>query len=202
MKTRAMIAAAAVAVPASFAVAGVTFSDELTYNADAAPVFVTGFEGLALGGPVTQIVLDGGLVADVTSNGRENRIEDFTDGHGAVAHEGERFWKIRGNQHTLDFRGVQLDAFGFWYSDKESATIQVRFDNGDAFELTDRNSGRTTFFGYSAGESGSFGSVTFEWVNGNHDGLGLDNFSASAVPTPGATALLAAGGLLATRRRR
>ncbi|MEM7629265.1 MAG: hypothetical protein AAF356_07570 [Planctomycetota bacterium] len=203
MKTRALLGAAALTLTASFASAGVTFSDVLAFESDAAPAHLTGFEGLALGGPVTSIDLGDGLVGAVTTNAVENRIEDETDGHGAVAHAGERFWKIRGNTTTIDFGGARLDAFGFWYSDKESATIMVRFDTGDAFELTDRNSGRTTFFGYAAGEGGSFGSVSFEWERGNHDGLGLDGLSASLVPTPGAAALLLPGvALVGARRRR
>lgn len=182
---------------------GIVFEDEAAFEQAAAPAFWTGLEGLTAGDAVTTLDFGDGLIAEVVSDAPFNRVISGRDGYGAIAHEGDLFWKLARGSTTLDFGNQQLDAFGFWFSDKESATVMVSFDNGDSFELTRRNPNRTDFFGYQAGDAGSFSWVTFSWLTNNNDGVGFDNFSAVVIPSPGVpVAVLAAAGMVVMRRRR
>lgn len=208
-RTAMMAAGLATLLAASGAAsAGVTFSDEQTMldALPGRPVFVETFESMHGMAPVYGWDFGGGLPVTVTSNGgiREDRIEHVTDNHGAIAHEGTEFWKIRGGSRTIDFGGAMLDGFGFYYSDMEAAVLSITFHGTDGDEvalLDDDNSGSTAFLGYRSGSP--FDAVTISWNHHNGDGVGIDRMVAvtTPIPTPGAGLLAGAAFLLIGRRR-
>ncbi len=73
--------------------------------------------------------------------------------------------------------------------------------NGPSYALLSNNSVVVTGLSVAPGES-----FFFRWVDvndgGNDAGLAIDNLSFTAVPTPGAVALLGLAGVVAGRRRR
>jgi hypothetical protein len=73
--------------------------------------------------------------------------------------------------------------------------------NGPSYALLSNNSVVVSGISVAPGES-----FFFRWVDqdntGADAGLAIDNFSFTAIPTPGSVALVAIGGLVAVRRRR
>lgn len=162
-----------------------------------------GFEGSAPGGAITTLEFGGGIVGTVTTAGNiTNRVLSQADGYGAVAAEGDRFWKLAGGTTTIDFGSTDLVGLEFMYSDLEWATLVLQFDNGAEVWLQDSNSGKPRLFGYAADVGNPFSSVSITWSGIQNDGVGFDVVQVAAIPSPGTGPLFAAAGLLAIRRRR
>lgn len=175
----------------------------ITESADRLVSLALGFEDSRVGTKVSALDF-GDIAASVTHAGGHNQIHRRHDGHGAVAAEGDHFWKVIGGSMVLDFGEERLTGISFWYSDLEWATLRVRFDD-DAFSLKDSNSRDPRFFSYTAAEGVDFSRVSFEWVGHNNDGIGFDGFSVSraTIPAPaGALALTALAACATIRRRR
>jgi len=164
-----------------------------------------GFEEIAAGERVTNLSF-GDVSAVVTGEGRgEDRVVLDTDGFGAVASEGRRFWKLRGGTTTIRF-DRQLASFGFWFSDLERGNIEIRFGSLGAERLAGRNPGRSTELVYRSPDGLGFDTVELSWISGSSDGIGLDGITATplaGVPAPGAGVLLGAAvfGSMRSRRR-
>ncbi|MEM9066402.1 MAG: hypothetical protein AAGB51_13035 [Planctomycetota bacterium] len=178
------------------AVAGVVLGDETPVDHP-----MIGFESFAEGDGVAS--LDFGLLAG-TVTGQSQRMSSIiegTDGDGAIAGEGERFWKLMGGTTTIDFGGVQLDGFGFTYSDLEWTTLSVRVDGVEVAALSGSNPNRTDTFAYLAENGESFGEVSFTWIGNQGDGVGFDALwvSPHSVPVPAVGLLPLA--MFARRRR-
>jgi len=160
------------------------------------------FEGLAAGQRVTTIDF-GSVTAAVTHNGRTNGLYSVHDGYGAVAADGQMFWKLAGGTATLDFGDAELTAFGFWYSDLEWATLRVTAGSR-VVDLTDSNSRRPKRFDIAAVEGETFSTVSLEFIGHQNDGIGFDGLSIQSldVPAPAGVAALGLATLAASRRRR
>ncbi len=174
----------------------------ITESADRLASSALGFENYTVGAKVTALDF-GDIAATVTHAGKHNKIHRNHDGHGAVAAEGQNFWKVIGGSMTLDFGTERLSGISFWYSDLEWATLNIRFDD-DAFALRDSNSRNPRFFSYTAADGADFSRVSFEWVGHNNDGIGFDGFSVNraTIPTPAGALALTALAAYTTRRRR
>ncbi len=175
----------------------------ITESADRLASSALGFEDYRVGAKVTALDF-GDVAASVTHAGRHNKIHRLHDGHGAVAAEGDNFWKVIGGSMTLDFGTERLSGISFWYSDLEWATLRIRFDD-DAFDLRDSNSRDPRFFSYTAAQGADFSRVNFEWIGHSNDGIGFDGFSVTraTIPAPaGALALTALAACATIRRRR
>lgn len=161
------------------------------------------FEQHADNDAISRIDFGNGVIADITTNGNPyNSIFDTHDGHGAVSADGSKAWKIgNGASYTFDFGTTSLNAFGFWYSDLEWSDMDITFDNGDAFRLSDNNSMNAKFWGYRAEPGQGFSTVTFDFTNGG-DGVGIDGMFVQAVPAPASIAIGTAAIALACGRRR
>jgi hypothetical protein len=164
-----------------------------------------GFEDFAVGAPV-QTIQFGDVAATVSFSGRApltNQIVHGADGFGAVAYEGDQFWRLRADRVHLNFGEARLTQFGFFYSDLEWSDLKLTFGHLEgSYTLTDWNDGTNSFFSYTAAPGEVFGSVTIEWTD-DTDSVGFDNMFVTLVPTPGAVAMVAvAGGLFLSRRRR
>ncbi len=190
-----------IACCAGFAHADIISQDASTF--DFSGTQSIGFEGFKPGSTVQSLDF-GGLPATVSFSGRSplsNNIFQTTDGFGAIAHEGDNFWKVRADHMRIDFGDERLTEFGFFYSDLEWSDLRITFGNAGSFLLSDDNSNETDFFAFKADHNEAFGFVTFEWTD-DTDGVGFDNMFVKSVPAPGAFALLAGSGVVLTIRRR
>ncbi len=202
MQTREIaMSVCAATLAATTASAGVVFNDAAEFAAQTGAWDLAGFESSSAGERVTAISFESGLIASVTSDAPVNRIIDTHDGYGAIAAEGDMFWKLRGGSTTLSFGDAPLSAFGFWYSDKEQADVAVSFDTGESFDLTDRNPHRATFFGFAADDGNAIRSVTFRWDSSQNDGVGFDGLTAARIPAPPVYAAMALAGLVVAGAR-
>lgn len=205
MQNRCRPAATLAAAAALSCVASV-HADIIYHSAAERPdrVFLTnGFEDMTPGTTVEAVDFGFDLVAQVsTSNNISNRIFSVTDNYGAVAGEGENFWKLAGGTTTLDFGQTRLHAIEFLYSDLEWTTLSFEFDNGSAFTFRDSNSMTPKLLGYEADQGNPFRRVSITWVGKQNDGVGFDNMSIAAVPSPAGLALLTPVAFAFTRRRR
>lgn len=196
-------ALAALVFGAGAATAGVVHNDEATLLQTMDHWVIEDFENAS--GAVSGMDFGSAMGAQVVTSGvHENRIETTTDGHGAWAYEGDRFWKLRGGASTLELGG-DYQGFGFWYSDIEGAKLHITFhgDSDVTVELTGHNSNGHDFFGFSDIAT-SFDAVTIEWTTKQGDGIGIDRMIAGTfdVPAPGAAALAVGMGLCVVRRGR
>jgi len=196
------IAALLVLAPPSFA--GVTaFSDEPTFQATLTDWQVESFESEPAGFSIVSLSV-GTLRTPwtVTSTARENEVIDTTDGHGAIAHDGSKFWKLRAGVTRIDFGGELVSAFGFHYSDLEGADIRITLhgDTDQEYVLDDRNPNETDFLGLLSDER--FSAASLEWVHSQGDGVGFDRvMTGRAVPEPGSMLMGVAGLAMIVRRR-
>ncbi|MEM7756237.1 MAG: hypothetical protein AAF297_11440 [Planctomycetota bacterium] len=183
---------------ASVAAAGPVFSE-----AEMASLDRVGFENADVGAAV--ISLDfGNVAATVSQTGGEiNRIYRQHDGHGAVSGEGELFWKLLGGRTDIDFGGVELEAFGFWYSDLEWDTLRITAGES-VFDLVDSNSRNPKWFEIESTPGQTFSMVSLEFFGPRRDGVGFDGLTArvATIPSPTPAAALAVAGVLVAGRRR
>ena len=187
---------------AILAVSAAVASGDVILN-DGAVTGSYGFEDLSAGHRVTTLDF-GAISAEVThTNGRTNRVFSGRDGHGAVAADGDMFWKLAGGTVEIDFGAAALSEFGFWYSDLEWATLRVTAGSR-VVDIQDRNPNTPKRFDISALGGETFSSVTLEFVGHQNDGVGFDGMTVTraSVPAPSAAAALAVTGLVASRRRR
>lgn len=171
---------------------------------DFTPARFNGFENFTVGSPVHALQF-GDVSATVSFSGRPpitNQIVHQQDGFGAIAHEGDQFWRLRSDRMRIDFGEARITQFGFFYSDLEWSDLKLTFGHVGSYTLSDWNDGTNSFFSYTAAPGESFGSVTIEWTD-DTDSVGFDTMFVTFVPTPGAVAMVAvASGLFLTRRRR
>ena len=166
----------------------VAYSDPVSFSSGLAETHVESFESMG-SGAVASLSFGGAMAASATTVGAfENTVLDNSDGFGAVSLGPGKFWKLRAGTTTIDF-GSTWDAFGFWYSDLEGATLMVSVpDLGLTTALDDDNSGVNHFFGVRS--DAPFSSVTIAWSGNSGDGVGLDDMVVGrAVPAPGSGAL-------------
>lgn len=201
------VAAAGALCFASPARSAMIFTDAAAFDAALDRIHVEAFESLALGAPPTSFVIDSALQASiVTSGAMENRVESLADGYGAVAADGDRFWKLRGGSATISLAGPVVNAFGFHYSDLEQATLRISALNGafQPFDLDDDNTSVNHFIGVIGGAG--IDAVRIEWLASHGDGVGIDGLRfghAAVIPTPRSISLGLAGfAVLAWPRRR
>lgn len=166
--------------------------------------FTYDFESDSPGSTITQLDFGSGLIADVTSTARHNRVHDTTDGYGAVAADGSYFWKLLGGSTTLSFN-QPISGLDFWYSDLEWATLRLSF-GPETIDIIDNNPNAPEFFSWDS-SSGPVTSLTLDWIGHQGDGVGFDAFAvrtaaASQVPAPNAATMILVGGLAITARRR
>jgi len=192
---------------AASAQSAIIFTDAAAFDAALDRLHIESFESLALGAPPAGFAFDSTLQAGVaTSGAMENRIEHLTDGHGAIAADGDRFWKLRGGSATISLSGPAVNAFGFHYSDLEQATLRVSALNGafQPFDLDDDNSDANHFIGVIG--TADIDAVRIEWMASHGDGVGIDGLRfghAAVIPTPRSITLGLAGfALFAWPRRR
>lgn len=188
-------------------IAGIAHADIISQDASSFDFTGTqsvGFENFDARSAVRTLDFNG-LPATVSFSGRRplsNEIVQQSDGYGALAYEGDQFWKVRADHMHIDFGDERLSEFGFFYSDLEWSDLRITFGNAGSFLLSDSNSNKNNFFAFKAGPQEAFGSITFDWTD-DTDGVGFDNMFVKSVPTPGAFALLAfSGGIITHRRRR
>lgn len=201
--TVAAISAFTLALLAGGASAGVVHTTESGLTQTVNRWVVEDFEDKS--GAVTTLTFGSEMSAPVVTKGvQENVVKTTTDGHGAWAYEGDRFWKLRAGATMLDLGGWYT-GFGFWYSDLEGAQLDITFhgDTDVTVTLTDKNPNAHAFFGYSD-VAGAFSAVTIEWASKSGDGIGLDRMmlGSYALPAPGAASLAIGLGLCAVRRTR
>lgn len=200
---RSLVAATGIA---ALLTAGVAHADVIYQSAHERPDYVylsNGFEDRDAGTSVSSIDFGFDLIASVTtSNNIANRIFSVTDGHGAVAAEGDKFWKLAGGTTTLDFGETKLRGIEFMYSDLEWTTLSFAFDNGDTFTFNDSNSGNPRLLGFAGSRDNPFQSVSITWVGTQNDGVGIDQLAIAPVPAPTGLAALAPLALFGLRRRR
>ena len=194
------------AVLAASMAAGAANADVIYQSASERPDYVylsTGFEDRQAGTTVSSIDFGFDLIASVTtSNNISNHIFSVTDGYGAVAAEGDKFWKLAGGTTTLDFGQTKLRGIEFMYSDLEWTTLSFEFDNGNSFTFRDSNSMDPRLLGFAGTRDNPFQSVSITWVGTQNDGVGIDQLAIAPVPAPAGLAALAPLALLGTRRRR
>jgi hypothetical protein len=168
------------------------------------------FGGVASGGtyfgsPATGTVA--GWIAFAATNSGSDTLSSFT-----VGFDGEQ-WRNGGNASAQTM--VLEYGFGATFGDVTTWTAP-----GGSFDFTSPVVGTTAaavdgnVAGLVSGLGGTVSDVSWSvgdtlwirWIEnndaGNDHGLAIDNFSFSAVPAPGAIALLGLGGLAAARRRR
>lgn len=161
--------------------------------------------GTYFGSPASGAVA--GWIAFGATNNGSGALTEFT-----VGFDGEQ-WRNGGNTSAQTM--VLEYGFGATFDTVASWTAP-----GGAFDFTSPVVGSTAaavdgnVAGLVGGLGGTVSSLTWNvgdtlWVRwienndaGNDHGLGIDNFSFSAVPAPGAAALLGLGGLMVARRRR
>lgn len=187
--------------------APVVFSDPDAFGAALGVTHLESFESMdANAGAVGSLDFGGATTAEVSTFGaHENTVMDGKDGYGAVAMGGAgggHFWKLRAGTTSIGFDS-SWDAFGFWYSDLEGATLIITPEGQSGIALDDNNSGTNHFFGFVSDTP--FSSVSIRWSGGSGDGVGFDDVVVGrvSVPSPGSIGLTAAGvlGLAVPRRR-
>ncbi|MEM7754429.1 MAG: cadherin domain-containing protein [Planctomycetota bacterium] len=145
-----------------------------------------GFEDIEPG--VNPASIDfGGISATVTQTGViESEVLEHTDGYGAYSTEGTHFWKIRGGETTLEF-DQPLSTIELSYTDFDRWT-DIEIKAGDqVVTLDDAGSARDGTITISAPSGESFTSLTFEWIDNDRDGLGIDDMTL----TPASDAAIA-----------
>ncbi len=143
-----------------------------------------GFENDPIGSSLSTLDFGSGVTAAITQvDGRVNQIFEGTDGYGAVAGEGDRFWKIAGGQTTLDF-SRPLTEISFRVSDVEWGQVTVS-SGGEEIPLPTGNANSSDIVTITAPEGQTFDSVRFTWNNasGQNDGVGLDAFVVTQAPS-------------------
>lgn len=158
------------------------------------------FESMGAGA-VTALTFSGEASASVSSVGaEENTILTDKDGYGAISMGPGDFWKLRAGTTTIDL-DTAWDAFGFWFSDLEGATLVISLPElGFSTNLDDDNSNQNHFFGVRTDEP--FSRVTVAWTKSSADGIGIDDVVVGrAIPAPGAAALATASFLCVARIR-
>lgn len=206
-KTRIAITTAAASIAAGVcaqaAHGSVVFTDASAFDSALRRVHTESFENLGRRRNPKWLRFDGELTVTLDASGtKENRIERVSDGFGAVAADGQGFWKLRGGSVTLTASGPEVNAFGFFYSDLERATLRISAPNGaiDPILLTDDNPNANRFFGVIAGAP--LDDIRIEWMSNEGDGVGIDamRFGSTAagvvVPAPRSITLGLAGLLL------
>ena len=184
-----------------------------TTNAWRVSTTVSSFEGVASNfgiNPFTQAV-------NLTTPGRANWIADVSSGsHGGVGN-----WTCFVFRQTFDLTGYDPASANLtirWAADDSGEIVASRGSWIPAFKLNGGSfvnypgstpSSRIPTYSFSGPQSITSGFVpglnTIEFYvqgNGQTDGFALELVSFTAVPTPGAAAVLGLGGLLAVRRRR
>jgi len=203
-------AAGLIAAPAAAAPSFDTLRSANSFENSLATRYVETFESKRVGDPVTELDFRAGLDVPVTGVGnKHNKIHSITDGYGAFAHDGEKFWKVIRGSVTLDFSEHAFDAFGFWFSDLEWTTllVTVRDAGGESDTvIDDRNPGQPLFWGII--NDNPIQSVTLTWTTDHRDGIGFDGMTLGAtaiqpaIPAPASLGLLAAASLWSARRRK
>ncbi|MEM9082007.1 MAG: hypothetical protein AAGB34_00315 [Planctomycetota bacterium] len=206
MKNAKIIAFGTALVAATNASAAfVTHTTESSFRSAVGNIAFETFESNNPGTSITSLDFEGEEAQVTTHYARQNRVHAVTDNHGAIAHEGDNFWKLSSASVTIEFT-QQTTGFGFYYSDLEKVGLIVTIDNDEnrSTTLIDRNPNTTDFFAVS--DDQAFSSITITWTRQTNDGVGFDNIAIATpqqlLPTPGATALLATAGLLSYRRKR
>ena len=174
---------------------------------------VSSFEGVAANfgiNPFTQAV-------NLTTSGRAGWIADVASGsHGGIGN-----WTYFVFRQTFDLTGYDPTSANLtirWAADDSGEIFASRGSWIPAFKLNGGSlvnypgstpSNRLFTYNFSTPQSITSGFVvglnTIDFYvqgNGQTDGFALEVVSFTAVPTPGAAALMGLGGLLAVRRRR
>lgn len=149
-----------------------------------------------------------GWFAVALTNSTAGTIDSFT-----VGYDGEQ-WRNGGNTtaQTMVMEygfGASFTGVASWIAGGSGFNFTSLVNTSTAGAL-DGNAGANRTAGLGGTVSGlSWGAGQTLWIrwverndSGNDHGLAIDNFEFSAVPTPGAAALLGLGGLLSARRRR
>jgi Ca2+-binding RTX toxin-like protein len=139
-----------------------------------------GFEDAAVGSTPTELDFGNGVVATITSNGvGASTIIHRDDGHGAVAAEGDRFWKLMGGETRLDF-SQPVTEVSFQYSDFEAWNDITITAGGKTIDLSTINPGRNDLVTITADAGESIADLTFTW-SGSSDGIGIDAITVAPV---------------------
>ena len=161
--------------------------------------------GTYFGSPATGAVA--GWIAFAATNNGSGTLSEFT-----IGFDGEQ-WRNGGNTTAqamvLEYGfGATFDTVTTWTAPGGSfdwtspiATATAAAVDGNAAGLVSGLGGTISSLTWDVGDT-----LWIRWIEnndaGNDHGLAIDNFSFSAVPAPGAAALLGLGGLLVARRRR
>ncbi len=161
--------------------------------------------GAYFGSPASGAVA--GWIALSLTNTSGGTMTDFT-----ISFNGEQ-WRNGGNataqSMVLEYGfGVSFNAVTTWTAPgglfnwtSPVATTTAAAVDGNAAGLVSGRGGTVSSLTWNNGDT-----LWVRWIEnndaGNDHGLGIDNVSFSAVPTPGSLALLGLGALVAGRRRR
>lgn len=212
-RAAAVALCAAAAAPAYAAIT--THSNENDFRDAMLATYRESFETAKVGKPVTELDFGANFNLPVSTQGvTHNKIHSFSDGFGAVNHDGERFWKIIRGATTIDLasldeRLIQIDSIAFYYSDLEWSDIDITLHHDDGtqtYRLDDHNPKVAKFLGLTADKP--FHAVTFQWTKDKNDGVGFDRMMLGAtalhpaVPAPATIGLATLGALLTVKRRR
>lgn len=164
-----------------------------------------GSGGTYFGSPLAGNV--GGWITVGITNDTAGSLSEFT-----ATFDGEQ-WRnggnTSGNVMVMEYGfGASFAAVTTWTAPGGSfdwtspiATATAAAVDGNGAGLVANRGGTVTGLSWAAGET-----LWVRWIEnndfGNDHGLAIDNFSFSAVPTPGAAGLAAFAGLVALRRRR
>lgn len=162
-------------------------NDPVAWSTGLAETHVESFE--SMGHKVTELTFDGSLSASVTiTRPTKSKVIADTDGKGAVSMGAGNFWSLKDGTTTIDLGSV-WDAFGFWYSDLEVATLIVSLPElSFNTQLTDNNPDVNHFFGIRSDTP--FSRITIAWSGVSGDSVGFDDMKVGRiVPAPGSSAL-------------
>jgi len=162
--------------------------------------------GAYFGSPASGTVA--GWIAVAITNNTASTLTSFT-----VGYDGEQ-WRNGGNTSAqtmvLEYGfGASFGAVGSWtaagaafdFTSPIVGSVAAALDGNDAANRVAGLGGTVSSLTWNAGDT-----LWVRWIEnndvGNDHGLAVDNFSFSAVPTPGSAALLGLGALALGRRRR
>ena len=216
MKTSIVIGALALAAMAGQAQASPVFYGTANNNVTSAwtvSTKVSSIEGQASNFGINTFT----QAVNLTTAGRADWIADVSSGsHGGIGN-----WTYFVFRQTFDLTGYDPASANLtirWAADDSGQIVASRGSWIPAFKLNGGSfvnypgstpSNRIPTYSFSGPQSITSGFVpglnTIEFYvqgNGQTDGFALELVSFTAVPTPGAAAVLGLGGLLAARRRR